>query len=61
MKFASKQSINYAAGRTRTKDAVTSNKPLVAFYFVYLFICGLYNDAVSSLVYMALNDRMINE
>jgi hypothetical protein len=26
----------------------------------YLFICGLFNDAVSSLNYIASNDRMNN-
>jgi hypothetical protein len=29
--------------------------------FVYLFICGLFNDAVSSSDYKTSNDRMINE
>jgi hypothetical protein len=29
--------------------------------FVYLFICGLNDDAVSSSECIALNDRMVNE
>jgi hypothetical protein len=28
---------------------------------IYLFICGILNDAVSSSDYTASNDRMINE
>jgi hypothetical protein len=28
---------------------------------IYFIICGLFNDAVSSLDYIALDDRMINE
>jgi hypothetical protein len=31
-----------------------------AYLFIYLFICGLFNDHVSSLEYIATNDR-INE
>jgi hypothetical protein len=27
----------------------------------YLFICGLFNDAINSSVCIASNDRMINE
>jgi hypothetical protein len=29
--------------------------------YLFLFVCGLFNDAVSSSDYVASNDRMINE
>jgi hypothetical protein len=34
---------------------------LLSSILIGLFLCGLFNDTVSSLNYIALSDRMINE
>jgi hypothetical protein len=34
---------------------------IVRTVIIYLFICGLFNDAISTSDYIASNDRMINE
>jgi hypothetical protein len=39
---------------------ITSKRTLIRIH-IYLFICSLFNDAVSDSYYMESNDRIINK
>jgi hypothetical protein len=56
-----------STGRYNPEDSTLQNhrcetsNSVYLYLFIYVFICDLFNDAVGSYDYIALNDMIINE